>query len=176
MTDTQTPKNAFDLDAILGELTDKPLTYKGRTFTLPGEFPAVCLAPFLADDLGLVDLVTETLAEAGDDAAWDDLVVAALKKAPTLPKGLLAAAGEAFNTLLGDEQATEFHQLRPSVQAYAAIARGVITEYGVGLTDFFGSDESSANDGEHSKPTSSTTTTSTPETSGAPDVTPAGSE
>lgn len=157
MTDKPAP-SAFDLDAILGELTDKPLTYKGRTFTLPGEFPADCLTPFLTDDLGLVDLLIEVMQEAADTDEWDDLLVAALKKAPTMPKGLLAAAGDAFRTLLGDTQHAEFVALRPSVQAYLLLARGVITDYGLGLTDFFGSAGSSETDAEPSKPTSPTTT------------------
>lgn len=171
--------NGFDLDAVLGESTDKPLTYKGKTYTLPAELPADCLGPFLSDELGLIALITDWLNEdsatvdAGGKAkpqtveSLSDMVFDVLRKRPNLPSGLLNAARESFVLLIGADQYAEFVAQRPSLAAYFAIARGVVTEYGVGLADFFGSPESSDTAGDDSKPTSPTTTTdSTPEVSG----------
>lgn len=165
--------SAFDLDAAIGELADKPLTYKGKTFTLPAELPGGVLTPFLADDLGLIDLVVETLTHADDKDAegntksvWD-LLEEALRKQPKLPAGLIDAGRDALAALFGAEQWAEFQTLRPSVTAYTLILRGIATEYGMGLADFFGSDESSDTAGDDSKETSTSTTDSTPEASSA---------
>lgn len=172
---TNTKPSAFDLDAILGELEPKPLTYRKQSFTLPAELPGAVIAPFLADDLGLIDLISEVVAAMGDDdkkksedgdededgKSFTDMVFDVLKKAPTLPKGLIDAATQAFRDLLDAEdegQFDRFQALKPSVNAYLLIARGLFDEYGVGLTDFFGSDEPSENTDEDSKPTSPTTT------------------
>ena len=158
--------SAFDLDAAIGELAPKPLTYKGHTFTLPAELPAAVLVPFLDEKAGLIELVTEVIADAGDDDGLADMLEAVLAKRKALPRQLLDAAGAAFQALLGDDY-DAFQALRPSVTAYVLIARAVVTEYGMGLADFFGSDESSGDDGEPSKVTSpSTTTDSTPDSSG----------
>lgn len=176
MTDKNTPASGFDLDAILNELEDRALIYRGNTFVLPGELPADVVSPFLAADSGLIELLTDVIAESSADADWDDMLLLALKKSPTLPRSLLEAAGTAFCNLLGHEQHTAFTALKPSVAAYMAIARGVFTEYGASLTDFFGSAGSSGTDGDTSNQTSSTTTESTPETSGDPEPTPVSSE
>lgn len=161
MTDTTTKTSGFNLDAILGELEDKPLTYKGREFTLPAEFPAACLTPFLADDLGLIELIAEVLTDAGDDDDWTDVLASTLKKRATLPTQLIDAARDSFEALLDAEhegQFAQFQALRPSITAYVLILRGIVSDYGVELTDFFGSDDSSESDGEPSKQTSPTTT------------------
>lgn len=167
--------SGFDLDAALGELADKPLRYQGQEFTLPAELPAACLSPFLADDLGLIDLIADALEDENDDTDVLDLVFAALKKRPALPKQLLDAAATSLRTLMGDEQYAAFQGLRPSVNAYLLVARGILTEYGVGLGDFFGSAESSETGGENSKGTSSDTTESTSEAASEP-TTPTSSE
>lgn len=157
--------SGFDLDAVIGEIHTKPLKYQGKEFQLPGELPGAVVAPFLDDDLGLIDLVTQALAEADDKADVTDVLFEVLKRQPSLPKGLLNAANDALKALLGEDY-DDFQALRPSVTAYLLIAKGVVTEYGVGLADFFASDEPSESDGETSKETSNSTTESTPEASG----------
>lgn len=156
----------IDLDVILGEFEPKSLKYRGTTYELPAELPGDVIAPFLDDDLGLVELVSEALADADDTAQVTDVLFGILKKRPRLPLALVEAARVAFERLLGTEQYESFMSHRPSINAYLAIGRGITDEYGVSLADFFGSDESSEGDGEPSKGTSNSTTTSTPEVSG----------
>jgi hypothetical protein len=163
----------IDLDALLGESAPRPLGYKGQTFDLPGELPAEAVAPFLGDDLGLLDLIADVVT-SDDDADDDDLielVFAALKSRPTLPKGLLEAASAALRALL-DDQYDEFVALKPSVPAYLLLAKNIASEYAVSLSDFFGLGESSETDTETSSPTSNSTTDSTPEASGDDQETP----
>lgn len=163
----------IDLDALLGESKPRPLTYKQQTFELPGELPAEAVAPFLDEDLGLLDLIADVVT-SDDSADLDDaieLVFAALKARPTLPKGLLHAASEALRGLL-DDQYDEFVALKPSVPAYLLLAKEITSEYAVSLADFFGLGESSETDTETSSPTSSSTTDSTPEASGDDQETP----
>lgn len=174
--------DAFNLDAILGENKPKPLTYKGTVFHLPGELPADVLTPFLTDDIGLIDLVTDALAEAPDDLknATDglgDIVMKAVKKRPALPRGLVLAVKDSFERLLNSEsdgQYAAFTALHPTVPAYSVIAAGVLNEYGMSLLDFFFSVESSEteSDGEPSKQTSNASTESTPEGSADAQETP----
>lgn len=164
----------INLDAILGESAPRPLTYKTREFELPGELPASVLGGFIDPKVGLVDLITEVFKE---DDTFDSLVEAAfefLKKRPSLPSDLIAAAKTAMDELLG-EQAEEFYALKPSVPAYFELAKGLFREYGMDLGDFFESAESLESDGESSKPTSSITTGVTPEASGSGPVIPASS-
>lgn len=180
----------INLDAILNEGEPKPLTYKGVEFTLPGELPADVLAPFLAEDLGLIELIGEVLVDSqgekkvqinpenglpledDDDGFWDSLVKV-LSTRQTLPRELINAIKTAFTELLDIEQegqAAAFFALRPSVRAYPALIGALAEEYGFGLTDFFGSVVPSQGpaDGEESKPTSSASTAelSTSEASG----------
>lgn len=166
--------DALNIDALLGEQADRPLTYKSKTFNLPGELPGTALAPFLAPDLGLIELLQDALGDADEDANVIELVLDVLKKQPRLPLDVLDAGKTALRELLGDAGYDEFMALKPSVPALFLIARSVVTEYGMSLMDFFGSDESSEADagGEPSKPTSSDTTDSTPEASGAAPDTP----
>lgn len=170
--------STFDLDAILAETEDRTLIYKQIQFVLPGELPGACIAPFLDPSLGLAELVAEIIAASDDekpgtdaDAGWMDALIDAVKNKPTLPVEILNAAKVALSELLG-EKAEEFYALKPSVNAYAAIAGRLIPEYGVGLADFFFSAESSPSGGTESKPTSSTTTDSTHEGSGDEPATP----
>ncbi len=56
----------MNIDALLGEHDDRVLTYKGTDFPMPSEIPGECLAPFLTDDLGLIDLATDALKQDND--------------------------------------------------------------------------------------------------------------
>lgn len=165
---------ALDIDAILGETAPRDLTYKQQTFLLPGELPGTTIAPLLK--LGVLEQLTELLA--ADDTApgedgFIDAFIATLRARPQLPGELLTALKDAFADLLGDDQAEKFWALRPSVNALFVIAREVIAEYGTELADFFGSAISSSTGGSGSKPTSSSTTDSTPEASGDTPAIPA---
>ncbi|HEY1177006.1 MAG TPA: hypothetical protein VGF17_12685 [Phytomonospora sp.] len=166
----------IDLDAILGEAADKPLRYKGREFTLPGELPGTVLAPFLRENLGLPQIIADivaaaqTTSDADAESGWIDVLVKQIATNPNLPVEFIDAARDAFSELLeaGEPgQAAEFHALRPSVPAYIAIATHVTTDYGTGLADFFFSSGSSETGGKTSKPTSpASTPDSTPDSSG----------
>lgn len=167
----------IDLDAILGESADKTLRFKGTDFVLPGELPGACLAPFLDPELNLAGLVADLIAadesaEKSDDAdgGFMSALLDALMARPTLPVQVLEAATTALNELLeygGAGKAAEFHALKPSVNAYAALGVNIAKDYGFGVADFFSSDESSEAGGEPSKQTSPPTTPdSTPEASG----------
>lgn len=161
--------DGLNIDALLGEQEDKTLTYKGQAFTLPAELPAATLAPFLSPKLGLIPLLQEALKDADDDANVIELVLNVIGDKQELPMALLAAGKDALRDLLGDDQYAAFMALKPSIPALALIARGLVTEYGMSLMAFFGSDGSSQSnsDGTDSKQTSPTTTQdSTPEGSG----------
>jgi len=166
----------INLDALLGEATTRPLTYKGQTFDLPGELPGAAVAPFLDPHLGLVDLITDLLKE---EDTYDSLIDGAfehLKTRPTLPLDLLAAAKAALDSLL-EEHADAFYALNPTVPAYFVLAQHIVTEYGATLADFFGLGASSEDGGESSKPTSPTgIPASTPEGSGDAPETPTSSD
>ncbi len=148
----------IDLDALRGEAaqTPKELRLDGQTFTLPAELPGDVLAPFLASDLGLIEVIAEAL-NGNDEDAMSDLIFDALAKKPTLPSALLEAAANALRSLLGD-QYEAFVALRPSVPTYMLLGRALFEEYGMSLGDFFGSGSSSDNEDETSKQTSPTTT------------------
>lgn len=170
----------IDLDAVLGESEPKPLRYKGQEFSLPGELPGSALSPFLNPNLGIPQLIADLInaeeqAEQGgddEDAGWVSKLIDTLIAKPTLPVQLLDAARDALAALLG-EQSEAFFALNPSVNAYAALAARIPTEYGTDLADFFFSAGSSDSDGEQPKPTSSASTTSTSEGSGDAQENPA---
>lgn len=166
----------INLDALLGESVTRPLTYKGETFDLPGELPGATVAPFLNPDLGLIDIISDLFSESDTFDSLVDAAFGSLKKRPTLPLDLLAAAKDALDDLLGEEQAEAFYALSPSVPAYFVLAQHLVTEYGTSLADFFGLGELSESTGESSKEISNTTTASTPEGSGDAPETPASSE
>jgi hypothetical protein len=181
----------IDLDALIGELEPHPLTYKGTTFDLPAELPGAALSPFLADELGLINLITEVMEAADAEAPTIDpetglpveegifdMVIRVLRARPALPKELLVACKASLSALL-DDRAEEFFDLNPSVNAYFLIATHVGGLYGFDLSDFFGSPASSpaeTDGGESSKATSSESTDSTPEASGDALVIPTSSE
>jgi hypothetical protein len=165
----------IDIDALLGEAQDRPLTYRGTTFNLPGELPAEALAPFLTDEFSLLELIAEVVGSLTDEDEWVEVAFNTLKSRPTIPKDLLTAAAEALRVLLG-EQYDAFVALKPSVPAYLLIAQHITQAYSVSLADFFGLGESSESDGETSSPTSSAGTDWTPLESGADPELPASSE
>lgn len=192
----------IDIDAILGEQTPHPLTYKKVTFDLPAELPGEALAPFFADDLGLIDIVADVMGaerkalidpETGRpkidpetglpvQEGWMDLVFRVLKSRPKLPLELLAAGRESLSVLLNTEaeRADEFFALKPSVNAYWVIATHLSGLYGFDLSDFFESPVSAPGEtdgGESSKATSpDTSPESTPEGSSDARLIPASSE
>lgn len=171
----------IDFDAILAESRREnvPLTIGGQTFDLPPELPLDVVAPFLADDLGLVDLIGKIIAEDDDDAEEDkglvDMVFDVLKAHPALPFELVSAAKESLRLLLGDDAYAAFLGIRPGLQSTRALVQALVGEYGVSLLDFFSSDAESDSTGDASKETSSDSTDSTPEGSGDAPETPEGS-
>ncbi len=181
--------SGIDLDALLGELTPHPLTYRQQTFLLPAELPGAALAPFLSTELALIDLITDVM-DADKNTTTDpetglqveesltDLVIRVLKSRPSLPVELLDAAKAALAELLGDN-ADAFFALKPSINAYWLIATQITGLYGFGVADFFESPASSpaeTDGGESLKATSSESTASTPAASGDVLVIPASSE
>lgn len=176
----------IDLDASARESKHPegiPLRYKQFETTLPPELPADVLSPFLSDDLGLVELIADVARrEDRGEKEWTDLVVDTLIEKPRLPIQFVEASRDALRLLLdgedaldegGDENYRSFRAQRPSINAYFALARELGNAYGVGLTDFFGSGDSSDSDGESSKETSpASTTDSTPEESGGDQESP----
>jgi hypothetical protein len=168
----------IDLDARRAEANAVPksFTLGGQVFDLPSELPGDVLAPFLSDDLGLVDLIGEAMS-GNDQAGVSDMLFDALAKRPTLPAGLLAAAKTAFETLIGVDRFPAFMAARPSVPDYVFLVRGLLAEYGLSLGDFFGSGSSSGNEETNSKQTSPGTTTDPTATSAeSGDVPPAPAE
>lgn len=182
----------IDLDAILGELSPHPLTYKTREFTLPAELPGAALAPFLSEELGLIDLVADVMdternfsidPETGAkiEEGITDVALRVLRNRTSLPLELLAAAKASLTALLDADkpQSEEFFALSPSINAYWALAQRITGLYAFGFADFFGSPDSSpagTGGGEPSKATSSESTDSTPAVSGDVLTIPASSE
>ena len=167
----------LNLDAIIGELEPRPLTYKQVTIDLPGELPTACLAPFLKPELGLIPLVASIFEDDDSETegeSWIETILAHLKAMPTLPLDVIAAAKESLDALLGENK-DAFYALNPSLNAYWALASNLGQLYGLDYFAFFTSDESSLTAGESSKETSSESTGSTPETSSEPPETPASS-
>lgn len=173
----------IDIDALLNEGEPKPLKYRGREFTLPGELPGAVIAPFLDKELGLAPLIADAIAkaqaeeEAAGEAAeekdgpgWFATIVKAIADRPDLPLDIIDAAGKALAELFeagGEGQYAQLSALRPSVAAYLAIGTQAAITYGVGLMDFFSSSGSSEDGGDESKLTSlASTPASTPALSG----------
>lgn len=169
----------IDLDASARESKHPegiPLKYKGFETTLPSELPADVLNPFLSDDLGLVELIADAAKRDDGNKDFTDLIVDTLIEHPRLPIALVNAAKDALRLLLDGEDALEegrdqkyreFRAQRPSINAYLALTRELMNEYGVGLSDFFELGGSSDSDGGSSKETSpSQDQESTPEASG----------
>lgn len=169
----------IDLDARSGEAAATPKEFRlgGETFTLPPELPGDVIAPFLAPDLGLVELLADAIVNSDDDADLGELVLSQVAKRPALPTGLLSAASEALKVLIGEEQYPTFVAKRPTVPQYMALARGLFSEYGMSLGDFFGSPSSSETGDEQTpskqtSPSDAPAPTPTSEASGETPATP----
>lgn len=158
----------LDLDAARREAAYPdgiPVVKGGQTFTLPAELPVEVFDPFLSENLGLVDILKDALSEKADDKGLGELVIDTLLARPSLPADLLQAIKDAFAVLF-DEQYPAFVATRPSVQDYVRLTRGLVQAYGVSLGEATASPGSSESAGATPKPTSTSTTDSTPEASG----------
>lgn len=160
----------IDLDARRAEIAATPrdpLRIGGEAFDLPVELPGDVLAPFLAPNLGLVELLADAIANSDDEEGDDigEMVFDALAKNPTLPTGLVEAAKQALKALIGEDRYPAFIAARPTVPEYLLIARELFAEYGMSLGDFFVSPSSSADEETNSKQTSPEPTAAPTETS-----------
>lgn len=162
----------IDLDAAKREAVFPdgiPVRFGGQDFLLPAELPVDVFDPLLSEDLDLVGVVKQVLAERPEDGGDDigSVVLDVLLTRPGLPRQTLQAVKQVFAALFGDEQYACFAALRPSVQDYVRLARGLLTAYGVGLGEALGSPDSSESGGETSSQISDASTDSTPAASGA---------
>jgi hypothetical protein len=169
----------IDLDARREEVaaTPKEIRLGGETFILPPELPGDVLAPFLAADLGLVDLLADAIANSDDKDEIGDMVFELLGKNPSLPSSLVTAGSDALKALIGADRYPVFLEKRPTVPEYLLIAQGLFTEYGMSLGDFFGSSSSSETpdeqtDSKQTLPDGTPAPTPTSEASGAAPETP----
>jgi hypothetical protein len=166
----------IDLDAAKREAAHpEGITIRlgGEDFTLPSELPVDVFDPLLDENLDLVGLIREVLADKDSDLTDDVLRI--IGERPSLPKQLIGAVKDCFALLFGAEQYAAFTAKRPSIQDYLRLAKALPSLYGVSLGEAFASPASPESDGATQKPTSEPTAGSTPETSGD-EVTPASSD
>ncbi|MFB8235530.1 hypothetical protein ACFC58_03170 [Kitasatospora purpeofusca] len=157
---------------------EEPVVLGGTTVaTLPAELPLEVWQPLVGIPylpLLLRKLVEAAQSQGEEQAEAAGLVVDVLGSEPGLPSDLIAAAGEMGRRLLGEDG---FHRLmaqRPSHSDILELVRYAWTKYlggGAGLGELIGPSASPSNAGPTSKPTSSASTTSTPEASGDGPVT-----
>jgi hypothetical protein len=164
-------KNLIDLDAARREVTYPdgiPVRLFDETWTFPAELPADALDPLFSEELDLVGILGDLMETSGATAIGE--TVELLFKRPRLPMQFKRAIQDSYRVLLGDDVFDDFASNKPSINDYVRLTKALIAAYGVDLGKLFGSDDSSENDGETSKPTSDASTSSTPEASGsAPD-------
>lgn len=174
-------KRSIDLDAARAESTPIEVTFKGQTFTLPGELPLDVFDPLLSDDLDLVGMIRK--AWSNPDLA--DGVIETLLAPGNVPAKLLAAIREGFRLLFADEDAANpdaefdrFMACRPSAQDFRRLISHLARLYGVSLGEVFASLITSPTAGGATQSTTSPDSTgSTPEPSGdAPASEPDSSE
>lgn len=166
----------IDLDAAKREARYPdgiPVALGGQTFTLPAELPVATFDPLLSDELDLVGVVSKVLADEASTKSVIDQVIDVLTDRPDLPTAVLAAIHGCFRILFGPEQYETFAAQRPSVQDYVRLVKALVSLYGVNLGEAFASAGSSESDGQTPKPTSQSTTDSTPEVSGDSQDSPA---
>jgi hypothetical protein len=148
-----------------GRAETLPVILGGVTIAvLPAEFPLSVLEPLteINVDLGFVIKTVMQAAKSGEKAKQEaglDLIVNVLVVNPDLPATLLAAVQNMGRRLLGDEGYAALMAGKPSAGDIGALATGLLSWFGLSLGEFLGSSTSpSANGGETSKPTSSSTT------------------
>lgn len=132
-------------------------------FVLPAELPIQVVDPFLADELDLVGVVRDFMADTGADDEFLDVILEHEK----LPKAFVNAVHDCLRILFGDDQYEQFIAARPSLQDLVRLVRALIPLYGVGLGELFSSATSSGDGGATSSQTSPESE-STPATPSAP--------
>lgn len=164
----------IDLQAATRELAYPdgiPVTLpNGQVITAPAEFPLDVLDPLLSEDLdliGVVKLVVDREPRVGEDGETveDDIatiVVDVLMERPAILAQVKRAIGQCFAALFSEEDYARFVAARLGVRTLAALVKGLLSEYGVGLGEALGSPASSESSGEPSSPTSDGSTDSTP--------------
>lgn len=155
---------------------EAPIRLGGETIAVLGaELPVDVLAPLRELDSDLTLILRQALGAArGQQSEIDstDLVIDILSNNPNLPTTALDIIREVASNLLSPDGFARLVAQRPSVQDYAALAKGVFRWYGVSLGEALQSSVSSTDGGETSPGTSSTTSDSTPvESSDAPEKT-----
>lgn len=172
-----TATNTLDLDAARRESQRiaPTIVLGGQSFVLPLELPADVIDPLLSDELDLVGLVKQVLADkptsTNDVNEFLDLLFAR----PALPRQLIAAVKDSLALLFGADAYAAFLSQRPSFSDYVRIVKALPGFYGVGLGEAFASPGSSESDGATSKETSESTADSTPAASGGTPETSAAS-
>jgi hypothetical protein len=167
----------IDLDAERREVqypNGIPVLLRGEQFLFPAEIPADCLDPLFTEELDLMGVLHD-IVNAEDGSTTTGEVVEMLFRRPQLPARFYGAVMDIYKALLGDDVYREFKSVRPSIGDYVRLTKALVSVYGVDLGKLFGSDGSSASDGEMSSPTSADTTSSTPGGSGSAQDSPASS-
>lgn len=168
--------NHIDLDAARREAGSPdgiPLTLRDEEFLLPAELPEACLDPLLDERLGLFEAIKQAVENDQGGGSVGADVVNLLTARPDLPREVLSAIRGVFALLFGPDEFSRFQSLRPSLPDYLRMIKALTSLYGVSLGEAWRSLASSESDGATSKPTSSSTTTSTPEASSAGPTSPA---
>jgi hypothetical protein len=162
------PAPLIDLDAHRRESAYPdgiPVVLGGEQFMLPAQLPLEVFDPFLAEDLGLVEILRDFFKNSDDSDT--SAIFDALIDHPGLPKQIIAAIKEALAVLFGAVAFERFENstARPGVGDYLFLARSLFGAYGVTLGEALASPDSSESTGATPSPTSPGTTpesTSTP--------------
>ena len=151
-----------------------PVKHRGVVYTLPAELPMSVIDTLLGIDLDLASIVGEAvrMSASADEAQQQrvglEIISSALAANPRLPLDVWGAVKAAMADLFGVEQWEQFMAARPGLPTLVRLARALIRTYGVSLGEAFAAPASSEPEQATSQPTSSGSTASTPEPSGAP--------
>lgn len=142
-----------------------PIRLGGKVVaTLPAEFAIDVLTPLTELDVDLAFVIKAVTQAAGaverdEQVAGMNLLVNVLAANPALPSGILNAVQDIGKRLLGEDGYAALVAWRPSREDIAALAKGILSWYGVSLGEASPSPTSSAaSGGETSKPISSAST------------------
>lgn len=157
----------------------EPIILDGKEIAvLPPELPWDAIKPFrqINDEIALLLRQALQMQKGGQTFDGFQLVLDLLATNPKLPQTLIDVVTGVAEALLGKDGLAALFAEKLSLPDVLALVQGVFAFYGTNLGESSRSVDSSASDGPKSEPTSSGTTTSTPEVSSAPLVLPASSE
>lgn len=169
---------AIDLDAERREVqypSGIPVKLRGEQFLFPAEIPADCLDPLFSEELDLMGVLRD-IVNAEDGTTTTGEIIDVIFKRPQLLGRSYGAVKDIYKALLGEAVYKEFTAVRPSIGDYVRLTKALVAVYGVDLGKLFRSDDSSANAGATSSPTSPASTTSTPGVSGSDPASPGSSD